>query len=200
MQPINNHRVPLLHVDAWIFKVPDFEEINRKLLPEILAHKEQEPAPLSQSNSGCWRGSRHYANAGALMAFIQSRMKLIVESYEYRDGLNLDDYNGSVNYWSNVNSRGASNLLHAHNQNNDDWSGCYYLQSTGTGAIRLYSEQSLHSHIKEFMPYGLPREIFPEDGDLVLFPSYVLHEVDANPIDRERINLAFNIKFSPKTG
>ena len=30
-------------------------------------------------------------------------------------------------------------------------------------------------------------------GDLVLFPSYLKHEVCPNPSERERINLAFNV-------
>ncbi len=38
----------------------------------------------------------------------------------------------------------------------------------------------------------------PEDGDILLFPSHLLHSVEPNPEDRERINIAFNISYKPK--
>ena len=33
----------------------------------------------------------------------------------------------------------------------------------------------------------------PKDNSLVLFPSWVPHEVEENKSDRQRINIAFNV-------
>ena len=35
----------------------------------------------------------------------------------------------------------------------------------------------------------------PKDGDIILFPSYLLHEVTVNTSGQKRITVGFNVKF-----
>ena len=45
------------------------------------------------------------------------------------------------------------------------------------------------------MPYSKMIEHEPNDGDILLFPSYLLHEVTVNTSAKKRITVGFNIKF-----
>jgi ectoine hydroxylase-related dioxygenase (phytanoyl-CoA dioxygenase family) len=38
----------------------------------------------------------------------------------------------------------------------------------------------------------------PSDGDILCFPSYLLHDVDINRSNRQRITIAFNAKIKFK--
>jgi len=196
MQVDQTSKIPVLHVDVWYSKLPDSAALNNSLLTEIRVHKAEDERLMPYTNPGCWRGEKRYKCEQDLFSRVRAQMKTILMSYPL--DINPDALNLSIEYWTNVNSRGGSNQIHSHNLESSDWSGCYYIQSTGTGAIRFYTEQCLHQQIKPYMPFGATVEIFPEDGDLVMFPSYLLHEVMPNPGDRERINIAFNITFTAR--
>nr|NIM64347.1 hypothetical protein [Acidobacteriota bacterium]NIQ86516.1 hypothetical protein [Acidobacteriota bacterium] len=68
-----------------------------------------------------------------------------------------------------------------------------YVQGSGTGGIVFKSAQWSGSEHAAHIPFSAALEIEPHDGDLILFPSYLKHEVLPNPSERERINLAFNV-------
>ena len=52
------------------------------------------------------------------------------------------------------------------------------------------------------MPHSKMIAHEPKDGDILLFPSYLLHEVTVNTSSKNRITVGFNIKLdlqdSPK--
>ena len=46
------------------------------------------------------------------------------------------------------------------------------------------------------MPFANPITIKPKDGMLLVFPSYILHQVHPNLSDRERISIAFDANLT----
>ena len=38
----------------------------------------------------------------------------------------------------------------------------------------------------------------PNDGDLIIWPGWIPHEVEENPASHERINFAFNINLTSR--
>jgi len=196
MDPGRLNFLSILHIDIWGTRIPGYEDLNLQLLQEIRVHQAEEQQQKEFSNPGCWRGSKRYTCEEQLLTHIRGNLALILRRYQ--PNIPLDNFHPHIDYWTNVNSQGAGNSIHAHNLESSDWSGCYYVQGTGTGAIRFHTEQCLHQHIKPYMPFGVTREIHPVDGNLLLFPSYLLHEVMPNPGARERINIAFNITYLPK--
>jgi uncharacterized protein (TIGR02466 family) len=188
--------MPILHVDVWGSKVPGYQALNTRLLQEIRAHQAEQTAQMQYNNPGCWRGSKRYACEEELLGVIRAQIGFITK--RYKPDFSLEDFDLAIDYWTNVNSRGGSNEMHTHSISGSDWSGCYYIQATGTGAVRFYTEQCLHRHIKPYLPFGTTCEIHPHDGDLLLFPSYLLHAVMPNPIERERINIAFDVRIAQK--
>lgn len=194
----NMGRGGILHTDFWWSNLPDSEKINRQLLKEIFDHQADEPHVPPGSNPGCWRGHRDYENWPYIQDFILHKLKIIHRHYSQIGApcAQLDempDEKFEFEYWTNVNESGSSNIIHSHAKWH--WSGVYYIQGKDTGKIAFYSTPYLNQQVTKGLPFGQSFTLDPTDGLLLLFPSYLLHEVLANPSDRQRINMAFNIKI-----
>ena len=102
------------------------------------------------------------------------------------------------NCWVNINKNGDSNAVHDHGQGL--FSGVYYVKSEkDSGDIVLRTPVAAHSYaitqdfIKTNNPFNSSIQRFtPKTGDLVLFPSWILHYVEPNLSGEDRISIAFN--------
>ncbi len=191
-------RGAILHTDFWWSTVADCDKLNAALLAEISAHKIEEPVTAAGSNEGCWRGHREYAHWSAIREQVLHNLKVIHRHYvklgtscRPLEGLPEDCY--EIEYWTNVNEPGSSNLIHSHAKWH--WSGVYYVQGLDTGAIEFYSQPYLNQNVTLGLPFGQSFSVDPSDGLLLLFPSYLLHEVAANRSLKQRINIAFNVRI-----
>jgi len=105
--------------------------------------------------------------------------------------------------WLNINdSRQCMNSEHVHG---DVLSGVFYLSAPeGSGKIvfqnpainKLWKGCSLTSQKNQYT--GETIRIEPEEGNILLFPSYLPHSVVTNDHDEERISISFNIIALPK--
>lgn len=118
--------------------------------------------------------------------------------------------------WTNVLEAGGSQAMHSHA--NSFISGVFYLTPSHPGSRTVFIrppggfEYNFRHHTREAAmgPFNAGKYMLPqaEAGDLVLFPSYLYHEVPKNQGD-QRVTIAFNaipdrlncwgyeIKFSP---
>jgi len=106
-----------------------------------------------------------------------------------------------VQSWININPKHSINKRHSHP--GSTLSGAYYIKypSDADSPIGFYRS-------REFSDYGwnrLPLDendinlqsafvYFPKENDLLLFPSFVEHDVWPNKSDKNRISLSFNCK------
>ena len=103
-------------------------------------------------------------------------------------------------FWANMNAHGAAHGMHGHP--NNFLSGVYYVQ-TGEGAdtINFHDPRSQTDIIKPPVT-GLTAEntdqvvVNVKNGNLLVFPSWLAHSVDASRGDDTRISISFNIMFS----
>jgi hypothetical protein len=101
--------------------------------------------------------------------------------------------------WTNMLEPGGSQTLHAHA--NSFVSGVYYLTPSHPSCKTVFvrppggADWSFRHHTRNAAmgPFNAGKYILPEadPGDLVLFPSYLYHEVPRNP-GEQRITVAFN--------
>ena len=92
------------------------------------------------------------------------------------------------NLWFNSNTTGAWNTHHTHPH-------CFYSGVIWVKASHESGDLVLHSPHAHSL-YGLDHNVWnipPEEGRVVLFPSNLLHNVNANTSENERISLSFNI-------
>ena len=101
--------------------------------------------------------------------------------------------------WTNMLETGGNQTLHAHA--NSFISGIFYLTPAHPGSRTVFvrppggNDFSFRHHTRSAAvgPFNAGKYVLPEaePGDLVLFPSYLYHEVPRNQGD-QRITIAFN--------
>lgn len=96
--------------------------------------------------------------------------------------------------WMNVLDEGESHTLHCHP--GYTISGTYYFRvSNKQGSIRFNNPNTLMFHGQ--FPQGVlspqTTDIVPDDGDVILFPSWLVHGTQKNATNEQRISIAFNL-------
>jgi len=121
------------------------------------------------------------------------------------------EYDGDMepvldNMWANVSPRHAFNRMHTHP--GVIWSGVYYVQSpSGSGRIFFADPRAQAGVLRPYLSEaGKNRpenwsEVFyePIEGRMILFPAWLLHEVEPNLSDvsgdgGHRISISFNLR------
>ena len=102
--------------------------------------------------------------------------------------------------WANVNSKHSQHSAHIHP--NAYYSGVYYVKAPKNSGKIIFTDPKNSIRSFELTPSERGKysdavvrqiEVVPENGMLLLFPSWLLHEVRQQFIDDERISIAFNI-------
>ena len=197
-QTIPISRGGILHTDIWWSKLPNFESVNASLEKEIREHNKEQPVSDSQANEGCWRGSKEYTHWATLRDFAIENIKTIHRHYIMAGApcTALEQFGPERfehNHWANINEPGSTNAMHTHSKWH--WSGVYYIQSKDTGKIVFYSAAYMNQQVQYGLPFGQSFSMEPSDGIMLLFPSYLMHEVLTNNSEQERINIAFNFRI-----
>jgi uncharacterized protein (TIGR02466 family) len=181
---------------ADIFSVSEIgtKDQQQDLIKQIEEARKNNPAGESNSNSNCWRSSFRYQNIDWL---IDSMLKL----YRHADELYKSENDGNdvfnvktmpiLNYWTNVNGKHSKNVIHSHTKSH--FSCVYYLQGYGTGELKFVNPANILGNCEFSAPFVRDFYYQPKDGDLILWPAWVPHEVETNFSDRERINIVFDI-------
>ena len=189
-----NSRIITLHrADLFLDNVGTIDQ--RQLLITEIKHKQfLYPEGIDNSNLSCWRFNNPCNDIDWLMFHIMNLLEQATAHYDQEDRVfkhrkKLDIV--KVDYWANVNKTKSRNALHSHKS--AQFSACYYLQAEGTGSIRFINPANIMSECNSSAPFTADTAINPKDGDLLLWPSWVPHEVDTNFSLKERINLTFDI-------
>ena len=93
--------------------------------------------------------------------------------------------------WVNINDPESRIVLHEHKKGM--FSFIYYIQSTDTGDLILRNQANVMNECNLKSPFVSAFSYPPEDGDLILFPSWIPHEVNTNKSNIQRINIAGQI-------
>lgn len=102
--------------------------------------------------------------------------------------------------WMNANPKGAYNAPHTHP--GAHWSGVYYLAQPevdeGTsGMIEFIDPRSdlPNWRLLKAPAFRMKKKLRPLPGEMILFPSYLVHWVHPNLTEEERWTIAFNATF-----
>ena len=102
--------------------------------------------------------------------------------------------------WANLNAPGAEQRTHGHP--NNYLSGVYYVRvDDGADTIKFHDPRP-QAGIMRAPVHELTADntdlvaVKVKDGDLLMFPAWLQHSVDANRSDRIRISISFNAMFA----
>ena len=196
---------------------PDHERLNAALKRHILAQERSgtaaNPRPLTQRNAALFESHFNLFRDGdaavqELKGFCWNQLLSVVgwaNGYDAATIRRLDIYNDS---WFHVTRRGG--FFGLHNHPNASWSGVYCVDPgtqdpdrTDSGLLSFVNPtitSAMHldaGNAGMRLPYGYQvASVSLAAGQLVIFPSWVLHDVKPFEGEGERITIAFNCWFT----
>lgn len=142
-----------------------------------------------QSNDGCERNPRFQKLMNRIVKMFNDE---VLPFYMFRQQEVSIDIGNS---WANINGNGCWNAPHLHN---GCWySGVFYIHADGDeGDIDFIDKDEKVVHDMPSSPMiRMSRNISPQTGRLMLFPSGLMHMVEPNFTDKERYSISFNVNY-----
>jgi len=184
----------------WSSLVDNHKEVNEKLMKYIDQLQSTDPEGKFKSNIKGWHSQNFDLKADAPVFFLNSISKILNKSF-FDMGWDLEKNKIKITgMWTIINPPGASNSRHIHS--NNFISAAYYIKAPkNSGKIVFYDPRDANVIRKPVTKTEnqLNADIFyiqPQEGLLVLFPSYLHHSVDQNSSEDERIVLSFNVNLT----
>jgi uncharacterized protein (TIGR02466 family) len=173
--------------------------IDNEALKQYCLELREEDKGLEMSNVGGWQSSpieHPYGEVEELLMEIKGAVK------DLNDGLGFSP-EGKISltgYWVNINSKYNHNEIHVHPAS--FYSAVYYVDAAPDQGNLIFFNlvQNLADYfnknkVQDYNQFTSIRwTVVPKTGLLVIFPSYLLHFVQMNMSDKERISIAFNFE------
>jgi len=185
-------------------KLPEHERLNAGLL-EVIGRLRARTSGRTRSNQLGWQSPNlDYGEpaVGELCSRVLERCRDYAEAAGWppRPGTRLL----MLECWANVNPRHAYNQQHQHP--NSLLSGVYYVRvpAGDCGDLMLFDPRP---QAWVLQPLWGPRgpaspqvhRLAPEEGRLLVFPSWLDHAVAQNTADAERVSISFNVDLRTET-
>jgi len=177
-----------------------WKDVNLELISIIMEKKEND-AGIQRSNIGGWHSDEQFfAWKNPAVEQVRRWVKAAFKEVTLLT-TNGSGFSGQGNLlgWVNVSEMGDYNNVHIHP--NCVWSGVYYVE-VGTpsdkrpfsGQIYFLDPRSGSGYqIAPFNVFGNCKSIKPQNGQMLMFPSWLQHGVRPYDGEGERISIAFNI-------
>ena len=182
-------------------KVDNFGLIKKGLVEFVYEEREKDSKGLEFSNQGGWQSDFEYCRFDNILS---STVTKALNSYFENDVLDMSKeiiYDG---LWMNIN--GKDNFNSAHNHPGCHLAGVFWIQSPkGCGNLELQSPnsftmfQEMSRYTESFQKKSSVYPVYmfpPTEGTILLFPASIMHKVESNQSDEDRISVAFNLHLS----
>jgi uncharacterized protein (TIGR02466 family) len=164
----------------------------------IFALRERDPGRTTSNHLG-WQSSIPLQTVPELAGLARFILECLHE-VGTDEGWALERWSFVLEGWANVGGRHASH--HLHNHANALLSGCYYIDVPRDGGDILFRDPREVAYA--FQPpyaqgYKQPlATITPQPGTLLVFPAWLLHAVEENRSDEDRISIGWNATVMPR--
>ena len=185
---------------VYSHKIDNARERNKYLFKKIKEWKRKSKG-VNKTNRGGWHSPTDMHSREEFKPFVDELMqaqKAISKNEGYTHPMEIG------NMWANINYPGNYNVAHLHP--NSNWSGAYYVKvPKDSGFLHFHDPRhgadmiaprqlplkQLHSRLWRQFTF------IPSEGDLVIFPAYVSHEVLLNNSKKRgeagwRVSISFN--------
>ena len=177
--------------------VPTFKQIESDLIKFAYQEKKKDSVGVIISNQGGWQSNSLDFDNILSKVIIESVEKYFITTRILNEGV-VVRFN---NIWVNINKRGAYNVKHDHP--NCDLSGVLWIKIPKDSGDIIFENpmgfhefNQIHSYNKDWKDkinlhhsYWFP----PEEGKVLIFPSYLMHQVTVSKSNKDRISASFNI-------
>ncbi|WP_210244157.1 putative 2OG-Fe(II) oxygenase [Arenimonas fontis] len=207
---------PMFAVPAALAKMPDCAELNRELRELFLVKaaegdKYRNPEPFTHRNAALFESNFRLFDwpqpcVTRLRDFCLANVYRTIRELSGYDTETLRRLHIATEAWFHVTHRGG--YFGPHNHPMHSWSGVYCVCQEGddpesdSGKLALINPHAMSTmyvdmaNFRMKAPYSMAnRMIRLSPGDLLIFPSWLLHEVLPYEGDGVRITVAFNARF-----
>jgi uncharacterized protein (TIGR02466 family) len=179
---------------VYIQEIPNAVELNHHLEQKIIQWSQQDKG-VSKTNAGGWHSTTDMNRKEEYNVLTKELFAMQEEIFK-KEFLTQKPVLG--NMWANVNYPGNFNRPHLHP--NSLFSGVYWVKTPEkSGSLMLYEPRpGVHTTMPNRKEGKLPPELWrevhyqPKAGTVVMFPSWLWHEVRANESNDTRISVSFN--------
>ena len=185
------------------FKIENYETLNKELSEYIYDLKKNDAEGIQRSNVNGWhsknfkieKNNTPYNFVKAIHGHVK---EVIVEGFGWKY---VPEKVGMSEIWAIINKKGTFNK--SHNHPGSYLSAAYYVKAPkNCGNINFYDPNEIKKfnspaieNLTELSTSGF--SIKPEEGNLLIFPSYLYHDVGKNLSDDDRIVISFNVSIIP---
>jgi len=186
----------------WTSKIEKYQTVNNSMQNYISNLQKKDPEGVIKSNFKGWHSKNFDMKDEEPQNFIE-KIKTNINTAINDMGWDLQTQEVKIsNMWAIINTKGSLNQKHHHS--NSDLSAAYYVSAEeNCGDIIFYDPRPAkvykHPIAKEANILNATiNSISPEQGMLILFPSYLEHSVDPNLSEHKRIVISFNLSLNKK--
>ena len=185
------------------FQVDNYESINKSLTEYIYKLKKEDDKGIKRSNVNGWHSKNFkiekdnvpYNFIKTIHGYVK---EVIVDGFGWRY---IPEKVGISEIWSIINKKGTFNT--SHNHPGSYLSAAYYVKAPDEcGDIHFFDP----NEIKKFNSPPIENRtelsasgfsIRAQEGSLLIFPSYLYHDVGKNLSNEDRIVISFNVSILP---
>jgi uncharacterized protein (TIGR02466 family) len=169
----------------------DFNEVSRKCLRLRASNYPNRVL----SNDGGWQSCdvnlAEHSELLIVKHILEKKISEISRDIDPNLVLELD------NVWININDPGNSNKTHVHPAS--AFSGTIYISvNDDSGKIIFYNDMTPQRHYPfvcdKFPLFSKQVMYIPKNGMIVIFPSWISHNVEKNMSNTHRISISFNVQ------
>ena len=194
---LNYNTVNIFPVPIHIFDVNGFSEIQSDLIDYAYKLREKDPIASQKSNQGGWQSLDFDVNDSddilhnLLINCINKFPRFKNNVYAFMDA------------WVNINKTGDYNVTHDHPD--CDLSGVLWVKAPKDcgdivfdSPVGFQTYREVNSYRDDFKrEYAIFKSYYytPKEGRILMFPSYLKHDVKKNISQEDRISVSFNIRL-----
>jgi uncharacterized protein (TIGR02466 family) len=168
--------------------------LDKKIL-QILKKEEKKKEKVIRSNKGGFHSSS-IKDKKIIQTFLKKAGDTISSSYKFQNNTTIN----LQNLWIIKNKKNHWNMPHTHP--NTNFSGVYYVKVPKKGGELIFIRNDAtcgFSHNYNFINNTDTHDFCtfkPEQGLLLIFPSYFLHMVAPHNENEDRVSVSFNVVFT----
>ena len=182
------------------FDVGGYKEKKNEFI-KFVSNERRKKVGNIRSNREGWQSDMGYCQSDDIVStFIREE---VVTYIQYCDMLKPGVKGYFKEMWYNINGKGSYNVMHSHPDSH--LSGIFWLNVPKDSGETVFFHPQAFNCGGEYQWYkteyrdmnGLYTHMAlqPEEGRMVIFPSYLFHRVERNNNRQDRISCSFNLKF-----
>ena len=200
IRPVEISNVDIFDIFPSTFFSANLNVDNDEILNECYQMKIDDPQGDIRSNYKGWQSRLHstvdissWVDRPVISDLASKSIQFVNEAMNEIE-YNIEFQQDSCCWWVNINDKFAYNVLHSHPKS--DLIGVYYpkISSNDQGRITFVrTDGSLHNELYGSVNDHTYYKLSVEQGKVYFFPAHLLHFVEPNETNDERISISFNL-------